>query len=467
MRKSTKQMLLGIAAIFFLAQGLLSANVIHPRWTRDYSLGNTSLAGGLGADQAFLELLGFREFLAGMLWVRGDTFFETGNYDAVLPIIRLVTLLDPKNIDVYATGMWHIAYNFTDEDQRSDRRYLPTALALGREGCQNNQETYELYYEEGWLWYHKIDDDYDKAVYWLKQADDHPDILPARRNLYRNALERDGKPLQALDYLYELQDRAREAYDQHRMFETKNNYDTITNNVDTTVVRLVQRGNMAAARKDGSYATGDYDTKPPFDTGFSVKVTVVEPKVLKIEGTWNVLPVGTRIRVTLRDSQMDHAIPGGVDWDSMATRVDLEPPKNETYMQDQLFVRNKHFNRTIDMSKDITMYPFTSDKYLLEFYYNPRSAPAHIQDKFGWNGEGMTDANFLRSDIRPDGQRCVYTSMELTRDQILQIGDYLDKPSVLKTKNYVDTNEAHSSEEDQVIQVPSLRTSDTATKPKG
>jgi hypothetical protein len=463
MKKSKKQTLVIVALLLFVVQGFLSADVIHPRWTKEYSLGKTTLGSTLGADQAFLELLGFREFLAGMLWVRGDTFFETGNYDAVLPIIRLVTLLDPKNVDVYATGMWHIGYNFTDEDQRSDRRYLPTALALGKEGCANNDETYELYYEEGWLWYHKIDDDYPQAVKWLTLANAHKDIPPARRNLLRNAYERDGRPLDALKYLYDLQDVAKKEYEADPFFQTKNNLDTITGNVDTTVVRLVQRGYFA---KEGNYfAEGDYDTKPPFDTGFSAKVTVVEPKILKIEGTWNVLPVGTRIRVTLRDVNQPNAIPGALKWDAMATTVNLEPPKNETYMQDQLFVRNKHFSRRIDMSKDITMYPFTTDKYLIEFFYNPRSAPPHIQDKFGWNGEGMTDANFLRTDVRPDGQRCVYASMEITKDQLLQIGQYAGKPFVMKTKNYVDTSETFSST-DEVIMVPSLR-NDEKQKPKG
>jgi tetratricopeptide (TPR) repeat protein len=484
MRKSKKQTLVGIALVLFLVQGFLSSNVIHPRWTKNYRVGEASLASGLGADQAFLELLGFREFLAGMLWVRGDTFFETGNYDAVLPIIRLVTLLDPKNIDVYATGMWHIGYNFTDEDQRSDRRYLPTALALGKEGCNNNTETYELYYEEAWLWYHKIDDDYPEAVNWLDLAI-HPekrpngpgkvpsDIPPARRNLLRNADERNGRPDQALNYLYDLQAQAQE---QSRInptfYENRNNLDTINGNIDTTLVRLVQRGYYA---KEGKYYDqGDYDTKPPFDTGFSAKVTIAEPKVLKIEGTWNVLPVGTRIRVILRDAKLDNTIPGGMNWRDMATSVNLEPPKDETYMQDQLFVRNKHFSRRIDMSKDITMYPFRGDKYILEFYYNPRSAPPHIQDKFGWNGEGMTDANFLKTDIRtmfnkpvgsPD-ERCVYTTMELTKDQIMQTGAWLDKPVVLKTKNYKDSSLTRDSN-DEVIMVPSLRSSSDQTKPKG
>ena len=59
-------------------------------------------------------------------------------------------------------------------------------------------------------------------------------------------------------------------------------------------------------------------------------------------------------------------------------------------MQDQLFVRNQRSERKVDMSRDPTMYPFTSPDYTVEFYYNPRSAPPHILDKFGWNGDGMT-----------------------------------------------------------------------------
>ncbi|MEA2553201.1 MAG: hypothetical protein QOJ65_1377 [Fimbriimonadaceae bacterium] len=451
----SKNLLLGIAAVLLVGQAFINVDYLHPRWSKEYSMGKQGgLASGLGADQAFLELLGFREFLAGMLWVRGDTFFENGNYDAVLPIIRLVTMLDPKNVDVFGTGMWHIGYNFTDEDQRSDRRYLPTALALGKEGAQQNKETYELYYEEAWLWYHKIDDDYPQAVRWLKDATSKPDIPPARRNLLRNAYERNGQPDEALKYMYELQAKAKADYDLDPSRQTQADYGTLTSNIDTTVVRLVQRGNMAKA--NGGYDQGDYDTKPPFNVGFSAKVTVLEPKVLLVEGTWNVLPVGTRVRVVLRDKDMKDAIPGGADWDKMATSVQLDPPRDLTFMQDQLFVRNMHFSRRIDMSKDPTMYPFAKDNYIIEFYYNPRSAPPHMQDKFGWNGEGMTDTNFLRTDVRPGGQRIMYTSLDISRDQILQRGKWSNLTTVLKTKNYKETGGA-SGADDDVIMVPSLR----------
>jgi len=53
--------------------------------------------------------------------------------------------------------------------------------------------------------------------------------------------------------------------------------------------------------------------------------------------------------------------------------------------------------------------------------------------------------------------------MDISKDQLLQQGEYYGKPVVLKTKNYVDTSETHSSEEDQIIQVPALRSASTST----
>src|SRR5688572_7220079 len=195
-----KSILLAVILALFVAQGAIHTTLVYPRWKKDYSPNTGDFSGGtaLDPDQLLFALVGLREFIAGILWVRADSFFDTGNYDAILPIIRLVTWLDPKQIDVYATGMWHVGYNFTDEEQRSDRRYLPSALALGKEGARQNPKTYEMYFETGWMWYHKIDDDYGKAVDWFERAHAIPDILPARRNLLVNAYLRNGQADKAL-----------------------------------------------------------------------------------------------------------------------------------------------------------------------------------------------------------------------------------------------------------------------------
>jgi tetratricopeptide (TPR) repeat protein len=437
-----------------LGQAVLEKAYIFDAWVKNFAPKNKILSSSSGIDpQSFLfALAGFREMIAGILWVRADSFFDTGNYDAILPIIRLVTLLDPQEIDVYATGMWHIGYNFTDEEQRSDRRYIPSALALGKEGCRQNPETYELFFETGWLWYHKIDDDYDHAVDWFKKAQERPDMLPARKNLLGMALQRDGKPLEGLETYEKLYTEAlNKVKEGSSDFGTRQNRDTLEGNIDTNLVRLVQRGWVAESK--GKSLEG-YDTNPPFDVGFSAKATVVEGHKIKFEGTWNVLPVGTRIRVVLKDHNMPHNEAAGMDWD-YSNDVNLDPPKTETFMQDQLFVKNRRFNHTVDMSKDPTMYPFKADTYDLEFFYDPRSAPPHMQDKFSWNGEGMTDKNWLRTDIRP-GQRVIYFKTTLTRDQLLRRGEWADKVPVVETPNYVESTKSYEKD-DTLIQIPSLR----------
>ena len=78
----------------------------------DNNLGNASA--GLNNEFLLLPLLGFREAAAGLLWVRCDEFFHSGDYDAILPLVRLITWLDPHADNVYVTGAWHLAYNFTD-----------------------------------------------------------------------------------------------------------------------------------------------------------------------------------------------------------------------------------------------------------------------------------------------------------------------------------------------------------------
>ena len=409
------------------------------------------LEGGLSPDQMLFVLSGFREMVAGILWVRADSFFDSGNYDAILPIIRLVTLLDPNEIDVYATGMWHIGYNFTDEEQRSDRRYIPSALALGKEGSRKNPDTYELFFETGWMWYHKIDDDYPNAVKWFEDAKQRPDMLVARKDLLSMALQRNGQVEDGLKNYFNLYDDAAKEYATDKSFGNHQHMDTVEGNIDTMLVRMVQRGYVA--EKAGRSLNG-YDANPPFDVGFSVKATVLESRVIRFEGTWNVLPVGTRIRVVLKDENYPNSEPAGMKWDQ-SDSVNLDPPKDITFMQDQLFVKNRRFNRKVDMSKDPTMYPFTAKDYVLEFFYDPRSAPPHIQDKFSWNGEGMTDKNFMDTTDWPK-QRVMYTTLHLSRDQILRRGEWLDKVPVVETSNYKESGTT-KSDEDVIIKVPSLR----------
>ena len=240
MKRKFSPALITFLVLAILAVGFLQRKEIFPRWVKDYNPGKGKVySGAMSPDQILAVLAGFREITAGILWVKADSFFDNGNYDAILPLIRLVTLLDPNEIDVYATGMWHIGYNFTDEEQRSDRRYIPSALALGRQGCEQNPDTYELYFEEGWMWYHKIDDDYDNAVKWFNIAQTKPDMMTARKNLLGMAYQRSGQIQDSINTYYRLFQDAEQKYTTESAFQNHQNRDTLENNLDNMLVRSV------------------------------------------------------------------------------------------------------------------------------------------------------------------------------------------------------------------------------------
>jgi hypothetical protein len=101
--------------------------------------------------------------------------------------------------------------------------------------------------------------------------------------------------------------------------------------------------------------------------------------------------------------------------------------------QKDLMVNGK-FSRKIDMAKDPQMYSFAKEKYELIVWFNPRTAPDFVQDRLGWNGEGLADKKYLVEttepypwiehkgiDIKP--VRMIRVSIPLTRDQIIGKGE--------------------------------------------
>ena len=95
-----------LLVVFAIGQFAMSRFAVQDKWRTNYMPKTGGIkATGLDPGQFLAAMAGFREMIAGILWVRADSFFDTGNYDAILPIIRLVTWLDPHQLDVYATGI--------------------------------------------------------------------------------------------------------------------------------------------------------------------------------------------------------------------------------------------------------------------------------------------------------------------------------------------------------------------------
>ncbi len=396
MKRRSTGLIVAIVALLIVQAGLQLR--VFPLWQKNYAP-KTATPVGLSPEQLLVAVAGFREFMAGILWVRADGFFDSGNYDAVLPMLRLVTWLDPHNLDVYATGAWHMGYNFTDEAQRSDRRYIPLALKFLEEGIQNNPNVWDLYFEMGWMYYHKIQDPVN-AVPWMYKANEFDNMIPARRHMLAHALFKSSQFDRAVDTWAKLFVDAEK--ERGVDWETSNLYDVRQKNLDDTILSILRR-----------YGP-EPETQPPIDMGFDAKVTVVRPRVILVEGTLNIPTIGARVTVILRDKgrKLNYSP------DALETFT-FEVDPSLTYMQDSLAVREGKFRREIDMSKDPKMYPFRAQEYEVEFIFDPRYASPHIQERIGSDGVGMTDRNYL--DTSDPSARMLRKVITITRDEILML----------------------------------------------
>jgi tetratricopeptide (TPR) repeat protein len=233
---------------------------------------------GVPFEYSLAALSGFRQVIAGLLWVRADSFFHDGNYDAILPVIRLITWLDPNWLDVYATGAWHLMYNFTDTDQRSDRRYLVPGIALLNEGIENNPDVYDIYKEKGWNNYDKIKD-YPEAIKALEGALVHDPKADTTKvvHLLAHAYERNGQ----IDKAIEAWDRAIAQH--NRDIVDKSIPAELKSSSESGLKTAIKNRSLLVIRK----AVRPKDTQPPIEADFKIKVVRKAPRVLTISGSWN------------------------------------------------------------------------------------------------------------------------------------------------------------------------------------
>jgi hypothetical protein len=390
----------------------------------------------LPVEFALGAVTGFGQAIAGLLWVRTDEFFHEGNYDAIVPMVRIVTWLDPHNIDVYETGAWHLDYNFTDSEQRSDRRYIPVSVDLLEEGIANNPEVPDLYADLAFTHYFRKIGDYAKAVYWYQLAEKTPtwDVTIDGHGL-AHALQADGQIQAAID-------QWKFCIAQHR--------NKIKTETDHGLASAEQSGLQIAIKNlaeiEARYKWRAVQTKPPYDANFTAKITRIAPMVLVMSGTFNGIGAksfnlqtgqhvwnesdGCRIDIRLQDS--NYIIPSSTSF-GLANNV----PQSVTIMQDSASVRGGKFQRKIDMSKDHLgdepMYSFTAPKYTVTMWFNPanpNSTPPNVGDRVGWLGEGITDKNYLdtsgnipaTADGHINGLRIIKKTFTLTRDDIMGEG---------------------------------------------
>lgn len=342
-------------------------------------------------------LIGFREVVAGLLWIRTNDFFHTGNYEAVIPMTRMITWLDPHQIDVYRTGAWHLAYNLVDSTERADYRFLFPGIKFLEEGIQNNPRVSDLEFDLGFVIYEIKKQDYVKALYWITKACQESDATNPMKRQIAHALEKQGKIDEAAaewrKLLAEGEAAVKKDPSDFRALEHRN---VSKRNLDMMLVRK-------SMRKDLS--------KHPVEINFDAKFKRLGPRQFEIIGRAH-LPFGTRIDMMLQDADFKEP-----DMKTFSWAVD----PNQTVLADTgmhgLFVDNEKFVRKFNLTKDSKQYPFKAERYKLILFFNPRTAVDFTQDYTGWNGEGMTDKKYL--DTSTPGLRTIKKIIYLKREDII------------------------------------------------
>lgn len=411
--------ILAAAGVVCLVLSAIMQTAIDPGRKEYHSMenaANTQAAmGGLNNEFMLLPLLGFREAAAGLLWVRCDEFFHSGDYDAILPLVRLITWLDPHADNVYVTGAWHLDYNFTDSTERSDRRYIAPALSLLDEGIKNNQNIPDIKFEKGWQCYDKVKDfstardafedsilgPYkDGLTHGLKDQDNegyYPYAAPLKNlHMLAHTYEKMGRLPEAIaawDWAFErcLAMQKQKPGD----FGLRSMHDAELHNKAEVLQRFYNRyttlnhDHNNTSKLPAVYAATAMSTGKavPFDVALKPAIEVARKYVFKVSGRIN-LADGGRIDVRISDWDYKDRV---ADKDLRA----LQPPDlSQTILIDSIAIRKSKFAREMDMSRDPKMYSFSNKAgiYKITLTFNTRTTSPHIQDYSGWSAEGLTDS---------------------------------------------------------------------------
>lgn len=149
---------------------------------------------------------GFRGLAADLIWIRVDDYSHRGQWYKLLPLFKMVTFLQPKFITAWQVGGWHMAYNlyFHASNPEEKSKWLGAAFQFLKAGIQHNPDRYELYFEVGWTYFHKVKD-YPNAIKYLTKAVQykHPQVI---EHVLAHAYEANGELGKALDIWRKLQD---------------------------------------------------------------------------------------------------------------------------------------------------------------------------------------------------------------------------------------------------------------------
>lgn len=162
-------------------------------------------------------VLGFRKLVADMLWLKVDEYWHAGLAQRMLPMMETVVTLDPYFIEAYSLGAWHLAYNvslmFPSAEEKL--KYINQGIRLLEKGIKSNPRNSTLYTELGFTIYFRKLSDWEKASYYLGEANRY-EHEPWVERIYVLSLERTRQEKKAFALLEDY-DRRYPEHISHRL----------------------------------------------------------------------------------------------------------------------------------------------------------------------------------------------------------------------------------------------------------
>jgi tetratricopeptide (TPR) repeat protein len=163
---------------------------------------------------------GMRNLMADLMLIEVHEMWEQRRWYRIPEYLEAVTMLQPEWLEGWEMGSWHMAYNVTwhisdapflspQKKQEEISQWLDRAFRMIKSGIILNSDTYELYFQTGWMYYHRLGD-YDNAIKYFRQAQRLPDHIDNVERFIAYSYRKKGEPGKAMDILKAL--RADESY---------------------------------------------------------------------------------------------------------------------------------------------------------------------------------------------------------------------------------------------------------------
>lgn len=174
-----KCVIAGIITASFTAILVLQASINYSRVTEDIEEAIVIMPGEFITN---FIICGFRGLAVDLLWLKLDELWHMGKWFDIIPILRSITWMQAHFLEAWELGAWHLVYNcyaYAESAGIAGKDiYIEEGIRFIKEGLARNRDVYNLWFNLGWIYYHKLKN-YEEAIRYFRSASryKHPSYI--------------------------------------------------------------------------------------------------------------------------------------------------------------------------------------------------------------------------------------------------------------------------------------------------